>query len=160
MYMAVRDHACVREVLSHPAISPFFFLQPYFSSQRCRIRLHWGPAFEAARTSPLRIGGASKTRTSPPRTGGKLAAPPLLGSAATALFRVSGCVCVVLSRPAIFPSPPPRYPPPSAQPRRLRGQFHSEHCSPRLREREFFIGNLLVRIFFIIVMIRWTDLAP
>ena len=27
-------------------------------------------------------------------------------------------------------------------------------------EREFFIGNLLVRIHFIIVMIRWTGLAP
>ena len=26
--------------------------------------------------------------------------------------------------------------------------------------REFFIGNLLVRIHFIIVMIRWTSLAP
>jgi len=28
------------------------------------------------------------------------------------------------------------------------------------REREFFIDNLLVRIHFIIVMIRWTGLAP
>ena len=28
------------------------------------------------------------------------------------------------------------------------------------REREFFIGNLLVRIHFIVVMIRWTGLAP
>jgi len=27
-------------------------------------------------------------------------------------------------------------------------------------EREFFIDNLLVRIQFIIVMIRWTGLAP
>jgi len=27
-------------------------------------------------------------------------------------------------------------------------------------EREFFIDKLLVRIHFIIVMIRWTDLAP
>ena len=26
--------------------------------------------------------------------------------------------------------------------------------------REFFIDNLLVRIHFVIVMIRWTDLAP
>ena len=26
--------------------------------------------------------------------------------------------------------------------------------------REFFIDNLLVRIHFIIVMIRWTSLAP
>jgi len=30
----------------------------------------------------------------------------------------------------------------------------------RVREREFFIVNLLVRIHFIIVMIRWTGLAP
>jgi len=29
-----------------------------------------------------------------------------------------------------------------------------------LREREFFIDNSLVRIHFIIVMIRWTGLAP
>ena len=28
------------------------------------------------------------------------------------------------------------------------------------REREFFIDNLLVRIHFVIVMIRWTSLAP
>ena len=28
------------------------------------------------------------------------------------------------------------------------------------KEREFFIDNLLVRIRFIIVMIRWTGLAP
>jgi len=28
------------------------------------------------------------------------------------------------------------------------------------REREFFIEILLVRIHFIIVMIRWTGLAP
>ena len=28
------------------------------------------------------------------------------------------------------------------------------------REREFFIDNLLVRIHFIIVMIRWTGLVP
>ena len=28
------------------------------------------------------------------------------------------------------------------------------------REREFFIDNLLVRIHFIVVMIRWTGLAP
>ena len=28
------------------------------------------------------------------------------------------------------------------------------------REREFFIDNLLVRIHVIIVMIRWTGLAP
>jgi len=29
-----------------------------------------------------------------------------------------------------------------------------------LREREFFIDNLLVQIHFINVMIRWTGLAP
>jgi len=28
------------------------------------------------------------------------------------------------------------------------------------REREFCIDNLLVRIHYIIVMFRWTDLAP
>ena len=28
------------------------------------------------------------------------------------------------------------------------------------REREFFTDNLLVRSHFIIVMIRWTGLAP
>jgi hypothetical protein len=27
-------------------------------------------------------------------------------------------------------------------------------------ERKFFIDNLLFRIYFIIVMIRWTGLAP
>ena len=27
-------------------------------------------------------------------------------------------------------------------------------------DREFFIGNLLVRIHFVIVMIKWTGLAP
>ena len=27
-------------------------------------------------------------------------------------------------------------------------------------EREFFIDNLLVRIHFVIVLIRWTGLAP
>ena len=39
--------------------------------------------------------------------------------------------------------------------------FHSSDTSNRSRsEREFFIGNLLVRIHFIIVMMRWTGLAP
>ena len=33
-------------------------------------------------------------------------------------------------------------------------------CTPPSAEREFFIGNLLVRIHFIIEMIRWTGLAP
>ena len=31
---------------------------------------------------------------------------------------------------------------------------------PGLREREFLIDNLLVRIHLIIVMIRWTGLTP
>ena len=31
---------------------------------------------------------------------------------------------------------------------------------PDARDREFFIDNLLVPIHFIIVMIRWTGLAP
>ena len=31
---------------------------------------------------------------------------------------------------------------------------------PKLKEREFFIENLLVRIHFIIEMIWWTGLAP
>jgi len=31
---------------------------------------------------------------------------------------------------------------------------------PYTREREFFIDNLLVRIHFIIVMIKWTGIAP
>ena len=32
--------------------------------------------------------------------------------------------------------------------------------APAIRERDFFTDNLLVRIHFIIVMIRWTGLAP
>ena len=32
--------------------------------------------------------------------------------------------------------------------------------SLRLKKREFFIDNLLARIHFIIVMVRWTGLAP
>ena len=36
-----------------------------------------------------------------------------------------------------------------------RGEFASAS-----RERELFVDNLLVRIHFIIVMIRWTGLAP
>ena len=35
-----------------------------------------------------------------------------------------------------------------------------EPAPSRQREREFFIDNLLVRIHFIIVMMRWTGLAP
>ena len=34
------------------------------------------------------------------------------------------------------------------------------HTTSKPLEREFFIDNLLVRIHFIIVMIRWTGLAP
>ncbi len=34
-----------------------------------------------------------------------------------------------------------------------------EEESDEVLEREFFIDNLLVRIHFIIVMIRWTGLA-
>ena len=42
---------------------------------------------------------------------------------------------------------------------------HIKRTSPRddvrdRLEREFFLDNLLVRINFIIVMIRWTGLAP
>jgi len=42
-----------------------------------------------------------------------------------------------------------------------RGRRRSPGRPSRTRpEREFFIDNLLVRIHFIIVMIRWTGLAP
>jgi len=33
-------------------------------------------------------------------------------------------------------------------------------CPTCQREREFFIDNLLVRIHYIIVMMKWTGLAP
>ena len=33
-------------------------------------------------------------------------------------------------------------------------------AASRPREREFFIDNLLLRIHFIIEVIRWTGLAP
>ena len=42
-------------------------------------------------------------------------------------------------------------------PERLPQLFRTRPCAP---EREFFIDNLLVRIHFIIVMVRWTGLAP
>jgi len=42
--------------------------------------------------------------------------------------------------------------------RRVRVVNFSSVCSSR--ERDIFIDNLLVRIHFIIVMIRWTGLAP
>jgi len=48
------------------------------------------------------------------------------------------------SKPGLFPAP-------------KLTDFYRE---PSMSEREFFIDNLLVRIHFIIVMIRWTGLAP
>ena len=47
----------------------------------------------------------------------------------------------------------------------VRQHLFAQRCTgtlaqPRQREREFFIDNLLVRIHFIIVIIRWTGLAP
>ena len=43
-----------------------------------------------------------------------------------------------------------------------RDESQALHLSGRAvrPNREFFIDNLLVRIYFIIVMIRWTGLAP
>ena len=38
--------------------------------------------------------------------------------------------------------------------------FHGLKTSQGAPEREFFVDNLVVRIYFIIVMIRWTGLAP
>ena len=35
-----------------------------------------------------------------------------------------------------------------------------EDDDPENHKREFFVDNLLVRIHFIILMIRWTGLAP
>ena len=37
-------------------------------------------------------------------------------------------------------------------------EIRHRRCVPR--EREFFIDNLLVRIHYIIVMMKWTGLAP
>ena len=47
------------------------------------------------------------------------------------------------------------------EPSRLRS-LNPYDCSAVMQhlKREFFIDNLLVRIHFIIVMIRWTGLAP
>jgi len=43
----------------------------------------------------------------------------------------------------------------------LRVGYHArEQTRAALREREFFIDNLLVRIHFIIEIIWWTGLAP
>jgi len=47
--------------------------------------------------------------------------------------------------------------------RTLPGRVYNLDTNPtprQVREREFFIDNLLVRIHCIIVMIRWTGLAP
>ena len=44
-------------------------------------------------------------------------------------------------------------------PSRDSGHRH-EHLVEGVRKREFVIDNLLVRIRYIIVMIRWTGLAP
>ena len=41
-----------------------------------------------------------------------------------------------------------------------RASIQVVYRAHRWAEREFFIDNLLVRIHFIIVMIRWTGLAP
>ena len=59
------------------------------------------------------------------------------------------CVCVGVCTPAA--SPAWHMPPALAGP-----------STPRITtcQRDFFIDNLLVRIHFIIVMIRWTGLAP
>ena len=43
----------------------------------------------------------------------------------------------------------------------LREEVKVGRSAPtRPLEREFFIDNLLVRLHFIIVMIRWTGIAP
>ena len=39
-------------------------------------------------------------------------------------------------------------------------ELAASELAAQVKEREFFIDNLLVRIHFIIVMIRWTGLAP
>jgi len=39
-------------------------------------------------------------------------------------------------------------------------RYDTPQVPSRLLEREFFIDNLLVRIHYIIVMIKWTGLAP
>jgi len=42
-----------------------------------------------------------------------------------------------------------------------RGIVSAQESALAVREeREFFVDNLLVRVHFIIVMIRWTGLAP
>ena len=41
-----------------------------------------------------------------------------------------------------------------------RSSGAAQNVPPACEEREFFIDNLLVRVHFIIVMMRWTGLAP
>ena len=43
---------------------------------------------------------------------------------------------------------------------RPQGEAASAPFRPATTEREFCIDNLLVRIHYIIVMIKWTGLAP
>ena len=43
---------------------------------------------------------------------------------------------------------------------RIEGHRDAPHARDPACHREFCIDNLLVRIHFIIVMIRWTGLAP
>jgi len=54
----------------------------------------------------------------------------------------------------VGPAPPPR--PPACR----TGSLSCAAVAPAVGEREFVIDNLLVRIHCIIVMIRWTGLAP
>jgi len=62
------------------------------------------------------------------------------------------------------PKPETREPEPNPQNRKLKTEtpmaFSIVASSHESGEREFFIDNLLVRIHFIIEMIRWTGLAP
>jgi len=53
-----------------------------------------------------------------------------------------------------------QYEPASEPLHRLIHLLEQERMPDLVRMREFFIDNLLVRIHFIIVMIRWTGLAP
>jgi len=55
----------------------------------------------------------------------------------------------------MHPEPQPPYQVPEALPFGVIQRLYYEQV-----EREFLIGNLLVRIHCIIVMIRWTGLAP
>jgi len=62
----------------------------------------------------------------------------------------------------LHPSPTTLQPTPETRPvgsTQQSARLPSRHLRSR-REREFFIDNLLIRIHFIIVMIRWTGLAP